>query len=89
MCHSAKIMSEIFFIAVILPVSVIFVIIRHIARASRWKPIVLTSVMHSSSCVIIRDRQAKIAHTQTLGKHVEWHIFTFLIFAKRDLLING
>ena len=43
MCHSAKIMSEIFFIAAILPVSVIFVIIRYTARASRWQPIVLIS----------------------------------------------
>ena len=31
---------------------------------------------------ITRDRQAKIADTRTLGKHVEWNIFTFLIFAE-------
>ena len=32
-----------FFIVAILPVSVIFVIIHHIARASQWQPIVLIS----------------------------------------------
>ena len=42
--------------------------------------ILAVSVMHSSSRVITRDQQAKIADTQTLGKHVEWHIFIFLIF---------
>ena len=59
-----------FLIAAILPVSVIFVIIRHIARAWQWQPIVLihaaifaVSVMHSSSRVITRDQQAKIADT--------------------------
>ncbi len=41
--------------------------------------ILAVSVMQSSSCVITRDEQAKIADTQTLGKHVEWHIFIFLI----------
>ena len=42
--------------------------------------ILAVSVMHSSSRVITRDQVAKIADIQTLGKHVEWHIFTFLIF---------
>ena len=42
--------------------------------------ILAVNVMHSSSRVITRDQQAKIADTQTLGKHVEWHIFIFLIF---------
>ena len=44
--------------------------------------ILARSVMHSSSRVITRDQQAKIADTQTLGKHVEWHIFIFLIFGQ-------
>ena len=39
------------------------------------------SFMHSSSRVITRDQQAKIADTQTIRKHVGWHIFIFLIFA--------
>ena len=59
-----------FLIAAILPVSVIFVIIRHITQASQWQPIVLihaailaVSDMHSSSRVITRDQQAKIADT--------------------------
>jgi hypothetical protein len=41
--------------------------IRHIARASRWQPIVFSlaailavSVMHSSSCVITRDQHGKL-----------------------------
>ena len=42
--------------------------------------ILVVSVMQSSSCVITRDQQAKIADTQTLGKHVKWLIFIFLIF---------
>ena len=42
--------------------------------------ILAVNVMHSSSRVTTRDQQAKIADTQTLGKHVEWHIFIFLIF---------
>ena len=37
------------------------------------------SVMHSSSDVNTRDQQAKISDTQTLGKHDECSIFTFLI----------
>jgi hypothetical protein len=56
-----------FFIAAILPVSVKFVKIRHIARASRWQPIVFSlaailavSVMHSSSRVITRDQHGKL-----------------------------
>ncbi len=42
--------------------------------------ILAVNVTHSSR-VITRDQQAKIADTQTLGRHVEWHIFTFIIFA--------
>ena len=44
--------------------------------------ILAVSVMHSSSDVITRDQQAKIADTQTLGKHVERYFFTFLFFGK-------
>ena len=71
MCHSAKIMSEIFFIAAILPVSVIFAIIRHVAMATycfNLAAILAVSVTHSSSRVITRDQQAKIVDTQNIRK---------------------
>ena len=45
--------------------------------------ILAVSVMHSSSRVITRDQQAKIADTTTrkhLGKRDEWHFFVFLFF---------
>ena len=41
---------------------------------------ILTVSVICHALVISRDQQAKIADTQTLGKHVEWHIFIFLIF---------
>ncbi len=59
-----------FLIAAILPVSVIFVIIRHIAQASQWQPIVLihatilaVSVMHSSSRVISKRKLRTRKHS--------------------------
>ena len=59
-----------FFIATILPVSVNSSYSTSIATATycfNLAAILAVSVMHSSSCVITRDQQAKIADTQTLG----------------------
>ena len=84
MCHSEKIMSEIFY-------SRHFASKCHIRHNSSYNAsivmatycfnlaaILAGSVMYLSSRLITRDQQAKIADTQILGKHVEWHIFTFL-----------
>ena len=69
-----------FFIAAIFPVSVIYSSYdASIVKATYCgcaAAILAVSVMHLSS----RDQQAKIADTQTWGKHVEYHIFTFRIF---------
>ena len=70
-----------FFIAAILPVSVIFVKISHIARTSRWMPTYcfnLAAVLAVSVTLVIwRNQASENCGLTNIAKYAEWHIFKY------------